>query len=61
MLFRSTNRRATNVHVRDRGRFNQLHPLLCRDFLRTERIAANACGVFKQRLAWQSSSAQSSE
>ncbi|WP_024317907.1 MULTISPECIES: GrpB family protein [Rhizobium] len=51
MLFRSTNRRATNAHVCEKARFNRLYPLLCRDFLRTDRIAGNACGVIKQRLA----------
>jgi len=51
ILFRSTQGRSINVHVRERGRFNQHYPLLCRDFLRSHPVAAEAYGMIKQRLA----------
>jgi len=50
LLFKSTGR-AANVHIRERGRFNQRYPLLCRDFLRAHPTAAAAYGLIKQRLA----------
>jgi GrpB-like predicted nucleotidyltransferase (UPF0157 family) len=50
-LFRTTQGRSANVHIRERGRFNQRYPLLCRDFLRSHPIAAQAYGLIKQRLA----------
>lgn len=43
--------RATNVHVRIQGRANQRYPLLCRDYLRTHPLAAQAYGQVKQALA----------
>jgi GrpB-like predicted nucleotidyltransferase (UPF0157 family) len=43
--------RAANVHVRQKGRFNQRFSLICRDFLRARPVAAAAYGVIKQRLA----------
>lgn len=43
--------RAANVHVRERGRFNQRFALLCRDFLRAHPVAASAYALIKQRLA----------
>jgi len=49
-LYRSTGRPA-NLHIRERGRFNQRYPLLCRDFLRAHPTAANAYALIKQRLA----------
>ena len=49
MFFRSTGR-AANLHVRERGRFNQRFPLLCRDFLRAHPTAAGAYALIKQRL-----------
>lgn len=51
ILFRSTHGRPANIHVRERGRFNQRYPLLCRDFLRSHPTAAGAYGLIKQRLA----------
>ena len=42
---------AANFHVRERGRFNQRYPLLCRDYLRTHKMAAAAYGEIKQQLA----------
>lgn len=53
ILFRTTKGRPANVHVRERGRFNQRYALLCRDFLRTHPVAAQAYGLIKQRLAEQ--------
>jgi GrpB-like predicted nucleotidyltransferase (UPF0157 family) len=50
IFFRSTGRPA-NVHVREIGRFNQRFALLCRDFLRTHPVAAEAYGLVKERLA----------
>ncbi|MBW9053833.1 GrpB family protein [Rhizobium mesosinicum] len=50
LFFKSTGRPA-NIHVRERGRFNQRYPLLCRDFLRAHPTAAAAYGLIKQRLA----------
>ena len=43
--------RAANIHVREKGRFNQRFALLCRDFLRARPVAAAAYGLIKQRLA----------
>lgn len=50
LLFKSTGRPA-NIHIREKGRFNQRYPLLCRDFLRAHPTAAAAYGLIKQRLA----------
>ena len=49
-LFTLDERRA-NVHVRVAGRFNQRYPLLCRDYLRAHRPAADAYAVIKRELA----------
>ncbi len=49
-FFKSAGRPA-NLHVRERGRFNQRYALLCRDFLRSHPRAAAAYGVVKQQLA----------
>jgi GrpB-like predicted nucleotidyltransferase (UPF0157 family) len=43
--------RPANVHVREKGRFNQRFALICRDFLRTHPVAASAYALIKQRLA----------
>jgi len=43
--------RAANVHVREKGRFNQRFAIICRDFLRARPVAAGAYGLIKQRLA----------
>ena len=42
--FYKYRRSAANLHVRERGRFNQRYPLLCRDYLRTHKMAAAAYG-----------------
>ena len=49
-FFRSMGRSA-NLHVREKGRFNQRYPLLCRDYLRAHPVAAGAYAQIKQRLA----------
>jgi GrpB-like predicted nucleotidyltransferase (UPF0157 family) len=49
-LFNSTSRPA-NIHIRQKGRFNQRFPLLSRDFLRAHPTAAGAYALIKQRLA----------
>jgi len=43
--------RPANVHIRVAGRFNQRYALLCRDYLRAHRSAADAYGVIKRELA----------
>lgn len=43
--------RPANIHIREKGRFNQRFALLCRDFLRVHPTAAGAYGLIKQRLA----------
>lgn len=43
--------RAANIHVREKGCFNQRFALVCRDFLRARPVAAAAYGLIKQRLA----------
>jgi|GEM_PF-3752576 len=40
-FFRSMSRSA-NLHVREKGRFNQRYPLLCRDYLRAHPVVAGA-------------------
>jgi GrpB-like predicted nucleotidyltransferase (UPF0157 family) len=49
-FYRGTGRGA-NLHVREKGRFNQRYPLLCRDYLRTHPLAAGAYAQIKQLLA----------
>lgn len=49
-LYRSRGR-AANVHVREKGRFNQRFAVVCRDFLRARPVAAGAYGLIKKRLA----------
>ena len=49
-FFRSSQR-AANIHVRQKGLFNQRFSLLCRDFLRARPVAAAAYGLIKQRLS----------
>lgn len=49
-FYRSKGRPA-NLHIREKGRFNQRYSLLCRDFLRAHPIAASAYALIKQRLA----------
>jgi GrpB-like predicted nucleotidyltransferase (UPF0157 family) len=43
--------RRVNLHVRLPGRFNQRYPILCRDYLRAHRGAAQAYGEVKRQLA----------
>jgi len=43
--------RRVNLHARLPGRFNQRYPLLCRDYLRAHRGAAQAYGEVKRQLA----------
>lgn len=43
--------RPANIHVRERGRYNQRFALLCRDFLRAHPVATAAYALVKQRLA----------
>ena len=50
LFFRGTTRPA-NVHIRQTGRFNQRYALVCRDFLRSHPVAANAYALIKTRLA----------
>ena len=51
-FYKSTGR-AANLHVREAGRFNQRYALLCRDFLRAHKGAADAYALIKRRLAAQ--------
>jgi len=50
LFFRGTARPA-NIHIRQKGRFNQRYALVCRDFLRSHPVAANAYALIKTRLA----------
>ena len=50
-LFFKCTGRAANVHIREKGRFNQRYALLCRDFLRSHPVAAQAYGLVKHQLA----------
>jgi GrpB-like predicted nucleotidyltransferase (UPF0157 family) len=43
--------RVAHLHVRELGRFNQRYPLLCRDSLRTHKLAAAAYAEIKMQLA----------
>jgi GrpB-like predicted nucleotidyltransferase (UPF0157 family) len=43
--------RAMNLHVRVSGKENQKYPLLFRDFLRSDKVAAEHYGKVKQQLA----------
>ncbi|MCU1387373.1 MAG: hypothetical protein JWL72_711 [Ilumatobacteraceae bacterium] len=43
--------RRMNIHFRVPGRFNHRYALLCRDYLRTHRAAADAYGEVKRNLA----------
>ncbi len=49
-LFFNSHRRM-NVHVRESGRFNQRYALLCRDFLRTHKMAADSYAEIKMQLS----------
>jgi GrpB-like predicted nucleotidyltransferase (UPF0157 family) len=45
------DQRPIYVHLRVEGRFNQRYPLLCRDYLRANPLAAHAFGELKLQLA----------
>jgi GrpB-like predicted nucleotidyltransferase (UPF0157 family) len=45
------DQRPVYVHLRVEGRFNQRYPLLCRDYLRSHPLAADAFGELKFQLA----------
>ncbi len=47
----SARKRRANIHIRIEGRFNQRYPLLCRDYLRSHPMAANAYAEIKRQLA----------
>ncbi|WP_153769580.1 GrpB family protein [Labrenzia sp. CE80] len=49
--FKTSDPISANIHVRERGRFNQRYPLLCRDYLRAHPLAAAAYGEIKLGLA----------
>jgi GrpB-like predicted nucleotidyltransferase (UPF0157 family) len=46
-----SNPGSIHVHVREDGRLNQRYPLLFRDYLRTDAVAAGAYGLLKRALA----------
>lgn len=50
-FFRCNEPFVANIHVREKCRFNQRYPLLCRDYLRAHPLAAKAYGAIKQQLA----------
>ena len=50
-LFYHKNEPRVNLHIRERGRFNQRYPLLCRDYLRSHPLAAKAYEEIKKQLA----------
>lgn len=50
LFFQNTGRKA-NLHIREKGRFNQEYPLLCRDYLRAHPLTASAYARIKQSLA----------
>lgn len=43
--------RRAHIHIRAMGKFNQQYPLLCRDYLRTHKPAADAYGRIKEQLS----------
>jgi GrpB-like predicted nucleotidyltransferase (UPF0157 family) len=46
-----SNGSSIHLHVREQGRLNQRYPLLFRDYLRADPIAAGAYGLLKRALA----------
>lgn len=50
-LFFTNVNRASNLHVREFGKFNQRYALLCRDYLRSHPLAAAAYAEIKRQLA----------
>jgi GrpB-like predicted nucleotidyltransferase (UPF0157 family) len=51
LLFVVTTPRRAHIHIRQRGKFNQQFPLICRDYLRSHPVTAGAYELIKQRLA----------
>lgn len=43
--------RATNIHIREEGRLNQIYPLIFRDFLRSNIAVRDAYSIIKKELA----------
>lgn len=43
--------RRANIHIRVEGRFNQRYALVCRDYLRSHKVAADAYAQIKRQLA----------
>jgi GrpB-like predicted nucleotidyltransferase (UPF0157 family) len=50
-LYYRVKDRRINLHVRKRGAFNQMYPILFRDYLRTNPLARDAYGEIKKQLA----------
>jgi GrpB-like predicted nucleotidyltransferase (UPF0157 family) len=48
--YRGINRKI-NLHIRKQGAFNQIYPILFRDFLRSNSLAADAYGEVKRQLS----------
>ena len=46
-----SNGSTVHLHVREEGRMNQRYPLLFRDYLRADAVAAGAYGILKRALA----------
>jgi GrpB-like predicted nucleotidyltransferase (UPF0157 family) len=46
-----SNGSSIHLHVREQGRLNQRYPLLFRDYLRADPLAAGAYGLLKRALA----------
>lgn len=46
-----SNGSSIHLHVREQGRLNQRYPLLFRDYLRADPVAAGAYGLLKRALA----------
>jgi GrpB-like predicted nucleotidyltransferase (UPF0157 family) len=46
-----SNGSSIHLHVREHGRLNQRYPLLFRDYLRADPVAAGAYGLLKRALA----------
>jgi len=46
-----SNGSSIHLHVREDGRLNQRYPLLFRDYLRADQLAAGAYGLLKRALA----------
>jgi len=49
--FRAAREARTHLHVRSADRLNSRYPLICRDYLRSHRMAATAYAEVKRQLA----------